>query len=94
MKFPFKTIALIGKYKTPEITESLLRLAAFLTGKGVAVVVDTITADHLKGNPYRVVPLGKMEEVIDLAIVLGGDGHVRVTVGLRCNRARMYANHR
>ncbi|MEJ1959294.1 MAG: NAD kinase [Nitrosomonadales bacterium] len=74
MKFPFKTIALIGKYKTPEITESVLRLATFLSGKGIAVVVDALTAEHIEANPYRVVPLGKMEGVIDLAIVLGGDG--------------------
>jgi len=74
MKFPFKTIALIGKYKTPEITESVLRLAAFLSGKGITVVVDALTAEHIKENPYRVVPLGKMEGVVDLSIVLGGDG--------------------
>ena len=74
MKFPFKTVALIGKYKTPEITESLLRLAAFLSGKGITVVVDAITAEHIKEHPYRVLPLGKMEGLIDLAVVLGGDG--------------------
>jgi NAD+ kinase len=74
MRFPFKTIALIGKYKTPAITEPLLRLATFLSGKGVTVVVDSITAEHIKENPYRILPLGKMEGVIDLAIVLGGDG--------------------
>jgi len=74
MKFPFKTVALIGKYKAPEITEPLLRLAAFLFGKGFTVVVDALTAEHIKENPYRVVPLGKMEGVVDLAVVLGGDG--------------------
>jgi len=74
MKFPFKTIALIGKYKSREITDSLLRLAAFLSGKGISVVVDALTDENIRENPYRVVPLGKMEGVIDLAIVLGGDG--------------------
>ena len=74
MNFPFKTIALIGKYKTPEIAEPLLRLASFLSGKGVDVVVDEITAEHIKGNPFRVVELANMEGGVDLAIVLGGDG--------------------
>jgi len=75
MKFPFKTIALIGKYKTPEITDSLLLLAAFLVEKGVDVVINAITAKHIiQQHPYRVIPLGEMEGVVDLAIVLGGDG--------------------
>jgi len=74
MKFSFKTVALIGKYKTPEITEPLLRLAAFLSGKGVAVVVDNLTAENISQNPYRALPLEEMDGAVDLAIVLGGDG--------------------
>lgn len=74
MKFPFRTIALIGKYRTPEITEPLLRLADFLSGKGVAVVVDSLTAEHLERHDYPELPLRSMEGTVDLAIVLGGDG--------------------
>ena len=74
MERSFKTIALIGKYKTPGITEPLLRLASFLEEKGVTVVVDSLTAEHLKQNPYRELALEKMGSVVDLAIVLGGDG--------------------
>jgi len=74
MKFPFKTVALIGKYKTPEITGPLLRLAAFLSGKGVAVVVDSLTAEHIEQHDYREMPLSAMGGMVDLAIVLGGDG--------------------
>lgn len=74
MKFPFKTVALIGKYKTPEITEPLLRLAAFLSGQDVSVVVDSLTAEHLKQHDYSVMALDAMGEKVDLAIVLGGDG--------------------
>ncbi|MBI3903052.1 MAG: NAD kinase [Nitrosomonadales bacterium] len=74
MKFPFQTIALIGKYQTPSIAEPLLHLAAFLAGRGVAVVVGSRTAEHLKDHPYRVMALGEMGGVVDLAIVLGGDG--------------------
>ncbi len=74
MKFPFKTVALIGKYKTPAITEPLLRLAAFLSGQDVSVVVDSLTAEHLKQHDYSVMALDAMGERVDLAIVLGGDG--------------------
>ena len=74
MKFPFQTVALIGKYKTPEITEPLMRLAAFLSGKGVAVVVNTRTAENISQHPYQEISLEEMGGKVDLAIVLGGDG--------------------
>ncbi len=74
MERSFKTIALIGKYKTPGIAEPLLRLASFLCERDVTVVVDNLTAEHLNPNPYRVLPLEDMAGVVDLAIVLGGDG--------------------
>lgn len=74
MKSPFRTIALIGKYRTPEITGPLLQLADFLAGKGVNVVVDSLTAEHLERHDYPEMPLRDMEGAVDLAIVLGGDG--------------------
>ncbi len=74
MKFPFKTVALIGKYKTPEITEPLLRLAAFLSGKGIAVVVNSRTAENFSQHPYQEIPLEQMGDKVDLAVVMGGDG--------------------
>ena len=84
MKLPFKTVALIGKYKAPEITGPLLRLAAFLSGKGVDVVVDSITAGHVEQHDYREMPLNAMGGVVDLAIVLGGDGTM---LNIACNLA-------
>jgi NAD+ kinase len=74
MKFPFQTVALIGKYKAPEIAESLLSLAEFLTGQGVKVVVDSLTAEHLKDQPYPALTLEEIGRAVDLAIVMGGDG--------------------
>ena len=74
MKFPFQNVALIGKYKAPEIAEPLLRLAAFLSSRGLRVVVDNLTAEHLAGNPYPVMTLEQMTGSVDLAIVIGGDG--------------------
>jgi NAD+ kinase len=74
MKFPFQTVALIGKYKAPDIAEPLLCLAEFLSARGLTVVVDGLTATYLKNHPYRVFPLEEIGKVADLAIVLGGDG--------------------
>jgi len=74
MKFPFRNVALIGKYKAPEIAEPLLRLAEFLSNKGVNVVVDSLTAEHLKQHSYTEMSLSDIGCSVDLAIVMGGDG--------------------
>lgn len=74
MKFHFTTVALVGKYKTPEIASSLMHLAGFLSGKGLKVLVDNVTAEHIKQDQYPVVDLRKMDVEVDLVIVLGGDG--------------------
>jgi len=74
MKTSFKTIALIGKYKSPEVVEPLLSLAKFLEGRGVAVLIDRLTASHIRDCPYPVLLLEELGKQADLAIVIGGDG--------------------
>jgi NAD+ kinase len=74
MKFPFQNVALIGKHKAPEIAEPLLRLAAFLSARGLNVVVDSLTAEQIEPCPYPAMNLGEMANTMDLAIVIGGDG--------------------
>ncbi|MBK9162054.1 MAG: NAD kinase [Nitrosomonadales bacterium] len=74
MKFPFQNVALIGKYKAPEIAGPLLSLAAFLSARGMTVVVDSLTAEHLGDSPYPAMSLEEMGPAVDLAIVIGGDG--------------------
>ncbi len=74
MKFPFQNVALIGKHKAAEIAEPLLRLAAFLSSRGLTVVVDSLSAEHLKDSPYPAMSLAEMGRAVDLAIVIGGDG--------------------
>ncbi|SEK34879.1 NAD kinase [Nitrosovibrio tenuis] len=74
MSTRFKTIALIGKYKNPDILAPLLSLAQFLRSRNVEVVLDSLTASNLAENEY---PAMTMEEIglhAHLAIVLGGDG--------------------
>lgn len=70
----FGTVGLIGKYKSPEIAEPLLKLANFLVKRGVKVLIDRLTASHIGENKYPVLVLEEIGRQADLAIVLGGDG--------------------
>ncbi len=70
----FKRIALIGKYKSPEIAKPLLELARFLVGRGVQVVLDPLTAAHVNENQHTVATLEEIGTTCELAIVMGGDG--------------------
>ncbi|MDO8208506.1 MAG: NAD kinase [Gallionella sp.] len=86
MKFSCKNVALIGKHKSPEVAAPLLRLAEFLTARGLHVVVDSLTAEHLKDHPYPAMNLEEMAAMADLAIVIGGDGTM-------LNIARTFSPH-
>ncbi|MBI4194754.1 MAG: NAD kinase [Betaproteobacteria bacterium] len=74
MKTSFKTVALIGKYKSPEIAGPLLELGRFLQDRGVRVLLDRLTASHIGDCPYPVLGLEELGKEADLAIVIGGDG--------------------
>ena len=74
MEKTFKTIALIGKYNSPEIAEPLLKLADFLKRRGITVLIDKLTGAHLGNSPYPIHALDDLGREADLAIVLGGDG--------------------
>ena len=74
MKPSFKTVALIGKYKSPEIAGPLLKLGQYLTQRGVKVLIDRLTASHIGDSKYPVLDLEEIGRKADLAIVLGGDG--------------------
>ena len=73
-----KTIALVGKYHSLEIAESLRRLAEYLYERGVSVFIERETAEHIgkKVDLARWVTCGfnDIGAHADLAIVLGGDG--------------------
>jgi NAD+ kinase len=69
-----RTVALIGKYKSPEIAKPLLELAAFLEERGFSVVIDPLTAVHVGDLRRLVLPLEGIGHQADLAIVIGGDG--------------------
>jgi NAD+ kinase len=70
----FRTIGLIGKYNSPDVSEPLLRLGAFLEGRGMRVLLDRLTAGHVGQTHYAILPLDEVGRQADLAVVIGGDG--------------------
>jgi NAD+ kinase len=74
MSASFRTIGLIGKYNSPDIVDPLLRLATFLEGRGVRILLDRLTAGHVGQTRYSVLPLEDVGKQADLAVVIGGDG--------------------
>lgn len=70
----FHTVALIGKYQSQEIAESLLSLASFLSQRGVEVLVEEGTAAAVGANGYSVASYQSIGVRAELAVILGGDG--------------------
>lgn len=69
----FRRIALIGKFQTPEIAESLHALAGFLREQGCDVMVEQETAANI-GAAARAASYAEIGASADLAVVVGGDG--------------------
>lgn len=74
MNSAFPTIALIGKYQSPEVAESLLTLAAFLRQRGVEVLVERATATAVGADGYAVADYETIGARAKFALILGGDG--------------------
>lgn len=75
---PPRTVALIGKYHSPEIAESLRLLANYLHERGIAVLVEEETALNADMQPalksWARADFASIGGQADIAIVLGGDG--------------------
>lgn len=69
-----KTIALVGKYNAPGITESIIKLANFLELAGHTVVFESETALNMELQDFNVMAAPEIGKHADAAIVIGGDG--------------------
>lgn len=74
MNAVFRTVALVGKYQSPEVAESLLSLAAFLREQGIEVLLEEGTAAAVGPHAYPAASYETIALRADLAVVLGGDG--------------------
>lgn len=70
----FLKAALIGRYQSEGVAQSLLAIGDFLRGRGVQVYLDGDTARAISRPDLPNAPLAKLGETVDLAIVIGGDG--------------------
>ena len=70
----FNSVALIGKYQSREIAESLRALAGFLSKRGVGGLLEEDTAAAVGANGYAVAGYETIGRRAELAVILGGDG--------------------
>ena len=75
MSTPFRTLALIGKYQSRDVAESVLSIARFLRDRGLAVLIEQGTASSIGGaHDFPVASYEHIGASADLAVVIGGDG--------------------
>ena len=75
MRSKFRHVALIGKYQSPEVAEAVLRLANYLRGLGLNVLIEQGTASSTGLTAgFSVASHEEIGTRADLAVVLGGDG--------------------
>jgi NAD+ kinase len=82
----FKTAAVVGKSDAARLPVVLEELVELLRSRGLAILMDPLTAGASSARPDAIVELGDMAAKADLAIVLGGDGTL-----IAC--ARLMAEH-
>ncbi len=70
----FKTVALIGRYKSRDVAEPLEELGRYLTGQGCNVLVEQDTAAESGVTHFPAVDREDIGGRADLVVVLGGDG--------------------
>lgn len=70
----FKKAALVGRYQSEGVAQSLLAIADFLRERGVEVLLDSETAQAIGRLDLHHAPVNILGERVDLAIAVGGDG--------------------
>jgi len=70
----FKTVALIGRYNTPQNADTFVALGRFLENEGCAVLVEKDTAETCGVGSFGSADYAGISTQAHLAVVLGGDG--------------------
>jgi NAD+ kinase len=74
MQTPFHTVGLVGKYNNQGMEASVRALGEFLRGRGHAVLLASLTAEHLGIQDFPIRSLQDLAAKSDAVVVLGGDG--------------------
>jgi NAD+ kinase len=83
----FNTVALIGRYNSPEVAAGLATMGEYLRKQGRQVLLEKETAANSGVNGFPVADYAEIGANADLAVVQGGDGSM-------LNAARNLALHR
>jgi NAD+ kinase len=70
----FKTVAVVGKSDATSLPDVLDQLAGVLRKRGVAILMDPLTAGASRKPPDATVPMTELPARADLTVVVGGDG--------------------
>jgi NAD+ kinase len=78
-----KRIGVVVKPHGPEALETLCKLTAWLTARGIALIggpaVDRERIEHETGCVIEIIPDEELPQKVDLILVLGGDGTMIAT---------------
>jgi NAD+ kinase len=70
----FATIGLVGRRGNRQVADSVVAVEAFLSKRGVAIVVEDNTSQLLGESGHNTMPRADLGECCDLIVVVGGDG--------------------
>ncbi len=70
----FKTIGLFGHMRSQDIRETVDIICSFLSAKGCRIILESSLAESLNSSDTEVANIHTMGSMIDLALVIGGDG--------------------
>jgi len=76
MTVPFPVVGLAGKVRSGEIWGEIEAVAQWLTQRGFSVVIESSSANAAGASPmpWPAAPFPRLADMVDVAIVLGGDG--------------------
>ncbi len=70
----FQRVVLVGRYQSDKSADNVEAIASFLNQRGHDVLIEADTARVLTASNHQTVAISEIEDQVDLAIVIGGDG--------------------